>query len=191
MFGHKVIFMKKTIALLSILMASAFAHADELHISAVEPVFVVAPDHWQAAKDRPPVSSFPFETYRITPPSGRNAQLLISIFDKNRLEFADPQFQKKLLRANCLPYVNSPDDLFKIQIKELNIKAGLGYYANFVDPDLVGKPVEKDNFKTSTPVILNLGTNYLVKVTILCDQINGADYRDAINIVESIKIKKE
>ena len=187
--GHEITFMKRTIALLSILMASVFVQAGELRVSATEPIFVVAPDLWQSAKDRPPVSSFPFDTYRLVPPSGRNAQCLVSIFDKNRSEFADTQFLRKLLRADCLPYVNSPDELSKIEIKVLNIKGGLGYYANFVDPDLVGKPIVKDSFKTATPVILSLGTNYLIKVTIFCDQINGPDYRDSINIVESIKAK--
>jgi hypothetical protein len=152
--------MKTSTILLSILLVSGFAQADDLHISATEPIFVVAPDHWQSAKDRSPASSFPFDTYRIVPPSGRNAQCLVSIFEKNKSEFADPQFLKKLLRADCLPYVNSPDDLSKIEIKEMKIKGGLAYYANFVDPDLVGKPIQKDSFKTSTPVILSLGTNY-------------------------------
>ncbi len=40
-------------------------------------------------------------------------------------------------------------------------------------------------------IILSLGTKYLIKVTVLSDEINGADYRDVIKIVESIRIKKE
>ena len=187
--GHEITFMKITIALLSILMVSAFARAGELRVSATEPIFVVAPDFWQSAKDRPPVGSFPFETYRLVPPLERNAQCLVSIFDKNRPEFADAQFLKKLLRGDFLPYVNSPDDLSKIEIKEMKIKGGLAYYANFVDPDLVGKPVEKGGFKTATPVILSLRTNYLIKVTIFCDQINGPDYQDSTKILESIKTR--
>lgn len=181
--------MKKTTIFLSTLLVSAFAQAGELHVSATEPIFVVAPDNWQSAKDRPPVSSFPFETYRVTPPSERNAQCLVSIFDKNRPEFVDAQLLKKLLRGDCLPYVNSPDDLSKVEIKEMKIKGGLAYYANFVDPDLVGKPVQKGSFKTATPVILSLGTNYLIKVTIFCDQLNGVDYQDSMKVVESIKAK--
>ncbi|HEV2692906.1 MAG TPA: hypothetical protein VG347_08435 [Verrucomicrobiae bacterium] len=181
--------MKKTVTLLAILMASVVAQAGELHVSATEPIFVIAPDLWQSAQDRAPVGSFPFETWRLVPPAARNAQCLVSVFDKNKPEFADGQFLKKLLRADCLPYVNSPDDLSKVEIKEMKIKGGLAYYANFVDPDLVGKPVVKDSFKTSTPVILGLGTNYLIKVTIFCDQINGPDYRDSVNIVESMKTK--
>ena len=153
-------------------------------------MFVETPSHWPAAKDRPPASSFPFETYKLTPPSGRHAGLLISIYDKNQPGFADPQFLKQLLRGDSGYYVDSADDLAKIDIQTLNLKGGLSCFVNFTDPDLVGKPVQKDSFKTSTPVILGLGTNYLIKITILCDQINGPDCRDAINIVESIKIKK-
>jgi hypothetical protein len=66
----------------------------------------------------------------------------------------------------------------------------LGFYANFVDPDLVGKPVKEREYKTATPIILSLGTRYLIKITVLCDEIDGADYRDAIKIVESMAIKK-
>src|SRR6266567_6249401 len=124
--------MKIIMTLLTILMAAVFARAGELHVAASEPVFVVAPDLWQSAKDRTPDASFPFDTYRLVPPSGRNAECLVSIFDKNRPEFADALFLKKLLRADCLPYVNSPADLSKVEIKEMKIKGGLAYYANFV-----------------------------------------------------------
>jgi len=31
----------------------------------------------------------------------------------------------------------------KIEVKDLKISGGLGFYANFVDPDLVGKAGEK------------------------------------------------
>ena len=116
---------------------------------------------------------------------------MISIYAKDKPEFGDPEFLKKLLRGDSRPYLNSPGDAAKMEIKELKIAEGLGFYANFTDPDLVGKPVEKGNYKTATPVILSLGSKYLIKVTVLCDDLNGADYQDTIKIVESIKIKKE
>jgi hypothetical protein len=116
---------------------------------------------------------------------------LISIYDKDKQKFTDPQFLKTMLRGDSRPYANSPDDLSKIELKEVKINGGLGFYANFVDPDLVGKPVKEGSYKTATPMILSLGSKYLVKVTVLCDEIDGADYRDVIKIVESIGIKKE
>ena len=54
----------------------------------------------------------------------------------------------------------------------------------------MGKPVQKGSYKTATPIIVGVGSKYLIKVTVLCDDINGADYRDAIKIVESIRIKE-
>lgn len=183
--------MKKTISLLSIFFVYGFANADELRISSKDPIIVVAPAQWKSTKAKPPGDTFPFETYQVTPPAGRNAVCLISILDKDKQAFTDPQLLKKILREDSRPYVNSPNDLSKLEFKEVKIDGGLGFCANFVDPDLVGKPVKEGSYKTATPIILSLGSKYLIKVTILCDEINGADYRDAIKIVESIKAKKE
>ena len=182
---------KKTPLLLLIVFVSGFARADELRVSSKEPVIVVTPDQWKSTKDQSPTSSFPFETHRVVPPTNRNAVCLVSIFDRNKQELTGPQFLKKILRGDSRPYVSSPDELSKLDFKELKISGGLGFYANFVDPDLVGKPVEKGSYKTATPIILSLSSKYLIKLTVLCDEINGADYRDAIKIVESIRIKTD
>lgn len=183
--------MKRAISIVGVLLASAFSNAGELHVSSVEPVFVTAPAQWELGKDRAPAGSFPFETYHIAAPADRNALCLISIYAKDKPEFADPQFLKKLLRQDSRPYFSSPADESRMEIKELKIKGGLGFYANFTDPDLAGKPVQKGAYKTATPVILSLGSKYLVKVTVLCDDLGGTDYRDAVSIVQSIRIKTE
>jgi hypothetical protein len=184
--------MATTIALLLAFFAQAEPKTIELHVSAKDPVFVAAPEKWEAAKEKgPPGIPFPFETYQVTPPEGRNAVCLISILDKDREQFTDADFLKKILRGDCRPYVSTPAELPKMELKSLKLKDGTGFYANFVDPDLVGKPVEKGKYKTATPVILSFGSKYLIKATILCDEIDGTDYREAMKIVRSIRIKKE
>ncbi|MDB6067098.1 MAG: hypothetical protein JWR26_3306 [Pedosphaera sp.] len=183
--------MKQKILILLVLMACSFARAGELRISSAEPIVVTAPDQWQMTKEKGPTGSVVLEASRISPPQGRNAMCLVSILGKNQTNFTDPAMLKKLLVADSRPYVSSPDDLSKVEAKELKIAGGLGYYANFIDPDLVGKPVKTGEFKTATPVIVSLGSKYLLKVTILCDDLKGPDYRDAIKIVESIMIKSE
>src|SRR6266487_4617783 len=110
--------MKKITSLLLIAFVCGFARAGDLAVSAKEPVIVLAPDQWKSTRDKSPSSSFPFETYRAAPPTNRNAVCLISIFDKDKQEFADPQFLKKILRADSRPYVGSPDELSKLEPKE-------------------------------------------------------------------------
>lgn len=115
---------------------------------------------------------------------------MISVLDRNRAEYKNSEVLKRILRGDSLPYLSSSEETTKMEIKELPIQGGLGFYANFVDPDLVGKPVKKGSYKTATPIILSIGPNYLIKVTILCDDLKGCDYNEAVQIVKSIKIAK-
>jgi hypothetical protein len=174
-----------------LLLLSSSSRAAELKVSSAEPVVVSAPPQWQIAKVKPSGGPLAFEAYQISPPDGRNAVCLISLLDKNRKEFANPEFLKKLVRADSRPYVNSAQELSNIDVKELKISGSTAFFANFIDPDLVNKPVRKGDYKTATPMVLSLGNKYLFKITILCDEIDGADYRDATKIVQSIKIKND
>jgi hypothetical protein len=108
----------KTACLLVILLVAGTVNGAELRVSSKEPVVVVAPDTWKATKDRTPNGGFPFETYRIAPSTNRNVVCLVSIYDKNKPEFADPEFLKKLVRGDSRPYVSSPAGLSKIEVKE-------------------------------------------------------------------------
>ena len=176
--------------LILISLSAAMASAGELRVSAKEPLVVSAPEKWQVLKDKAPAPAFPFDTYRVEPPGTRNAVALITVFDQDKPEFTDPAFLKKILQGDCQPYVSKPADLAKLQFKEVKLTGGLGFYANFTDPDLVGKPVQKGTYKTVTPILLCLGKKYLMKVTLLCDDLNGVDYRELMKVVESLQIKR-
>ncbi|HTD87603.1 MAG TPA: hypothetical protein VK850_13580 [Candidatus Binatia bacterium] len=175
--------------LLFLLLISCVAGAAaEFKISSTEPVVVSAPAKWELTKAKPPRPA-PFETWRLSPPDGRNAACLISLLGKDREQFTDPEFLKMLLKMDSQPYVSAEKELSNINIKDLKVAGGLAVYVNFVDPDLAGKPVKKGDYKTATPIIVTIGSKYLVKITILCDELNGLDYREAMKIVESIKEK--
>lgn len=179
----------KTIALLMFSLTSFSLQAAELRISSKEPLVVVAPEKWTSMPEKGKDAKFPFETYRIMPPSDRNAILLISVLDKDKHVFGESKFLQKLLRGDCTTYVNSPHELQAVEIKELKLKSGIGFYANFVDPSMVGKPVRPGSYKVATPIILSLESKYLIKITLLCDEINSIDYRELMKIVHSIKLQ--
>jgi hypothetical protein len=181
--------MQKTLALLLLLLITSFARAGELPVSTKQPLVVVAPDQWTSGVEQPPNGFLPIETYHVLPPAGHNASCLISIVGRDKQQYTDPQLLKNLVRSGSLPYVSSPEELPKLEPKELLINGGLGFYLNFVDPDLVGKPIEAGKYKTATPITVSLGTKYLMNITILCDDLNGPDYRDMLKIVQSIKVK--
>ncbi len=163
------------------------ACAGELPVSSKSPVVVMAPDTWRSAKDNSALATVvPFETFQVTPAAPRNAVCFISVVEKPAPENTNLEFLRKAVRVECKPYTNDPA---KVEIKDLKIDGGVGVYANFVDPDLVGKPVTKGEYKSATLMYVGLGPRYFIKVTVLCDDLNGADYREAMQIVESLKTK--
>jgi hypothetical protein len=181
--------MSKVITLVAVLFLSGVAEAETLSVSGKEPVVVDAPDPWKSERDKEH-SEFPFETYRVAPTGDRNVILLVSVLSPENREIPDSDSLKRLLKEGCRPYLGPTGD-GKIEIKELKIDGVRGYYANFVDPDLVGKPVVKGKYKTATPMYLNLNSKYLISLTLLCDDLKGADYREAFKIAESVRVKKD
>lgn len=182
--------MKFLLVALVLLWTPVASLAAEVRFAEQEDLVLVTPDGWTVAADRARNPLFPFATVRVTAGGDRNAICLISILDRNREEMKDPAVLKRLLTIDARPYVQSADELKKLELKSLTLAGGLGFYANFIDPDLVGKPIRKGSYKTATPIVLSLGSDYLIKATILCDDLAGADYAEALRIVESLAVKK-
>jgi len=180
--------MKIITALFSLLLLLAHASAAELKIAAGEPLVVETPAGWVSVPATPPGAPRGAATVRIVAPGERNAACMISIVAKNREEFKDPKALKRVLRGACGAYLSSPAEAEKMEVKELPIQGGLAFYANFTDPDLVGKPIKKESYKTATPIVLSIGAGYLINITIFCDDLKSRDYTEALEMVKSLKL---
>src|SRR5688572_20544661 len=73
-----------------------------------------------------------------------NAALTITFPEQDR--FSTKGKLKTQVEANGLPYEQGSVERKSVP-RELNTRAGYGYYCNFTDPELVGKPPQKGNFK--------------------------------------------
>lgn len=126
----------------------------------------------------------------LSSPSARNAKCSISV-EYSEMNPADSDKSlKKFLSDDCKPYLSTPESLYKVEFKDIKLKEGLGLYINFIDPDMIGKPVKIGSYKTVTPLILSMGLKYLVRATIFCDDINGEDCRQMMKMIETMSLKK-
>ncbi|HEY5550646.1 MAG TPA: hypothetical protein VIK52_02070 [Opitutaceae bacterium] len=160
-------------------------------ISSTEPLFVSLPAGWAAGEDAPPGPAFPFETRRFAPEGDRNAVCLISLLAKDRADLTNREALDFLLRNDSRPYWEPGQRASDIEVKELPFPGGLVLFANFTDQSLVGKPPVRGDYKTATSVLVSIGTGYLIKITILCDDLAGRDYAEALEIVKSIRIREQ
>ena len=180
--------MNRILWLVAFCIALTSSRAAVLRISSDEPVLVTAPAGWTATKHKSATRDFPFESFRIAPAGDVNAVCLVSIIGKNDERFNDKELLQKAVKLNSRPFVNSAKEIESVELHELKINEGAGYYADFVDPELVGKPIKKGNFKVATPVVVNLGKKYLIKLTILTDQVDGPEHKELLKVVQTLRV---
>lgn len=181
--------MTKQLPFFLLCLISTLSGAD-VSLTPNEPIVVSNSVNWIQTSVRPGTTTFPFKTIRLEAPGEVNASVLISIMDKDRPEFLDKNLLQRILIGESRPYISSQEQFDEIEIKTITIANGVGFYTSFIDPDLVGAPPKKGNYKTVTPMIISIGSKYLLKATLFCDDLDGNGFKEAFAIASSIKIKE-
>ena len=75
----------------------------------------------------------------------------------------------------------------KAMAKEFSLQTGFGYYCSFTDPELVGKPPEKGNFKTISTGLIHLAPDVLIDVAISADGFNSEPYQQLLGMIEGME----
>ena len=75
-----------------------------------------------------------------------------------------------------------------VGIEDFGISSGYGQYCVFTDTSLVGKPVQKGQFKFIAPGVAQLTDDVLIVVTMVGDDPGGELASEMLKTVASIKI---
>jgi hypothetical protein len=75
----------------------------------------------------------------------------------------------------------------KAVAREFMLQTGYGFYCNFTDPDLRGKPPEKGNFKGGSFGKIRLTPNVLVDVSIMADSFKDEPYQQLLGAIEGME----
>lgn len=76
----------------------------------------------------------------------------------------------------------------KAVAKEFYLKRGFGYYCNFTDPELVGKPPEPGNYKVMSSGMIRLAKDVVIGVTIFADSFKSEEYQQLLGAVEGLEL---
>jgi len=77
----------------------------------------------------------------------------------------------------------------KARAKEFSLTTGYGFYCNFTDPELVGKPPQKGNFKTISAGLIRLAPDVLIEVGISADGFASEPYQQMLGMIEGMEFK--
>ena len=146
------------------------------------------PESWkEVAAGGPGGDQAGFPTRKFVPADGRNAALMITLVGTLNGRVPDLPVLKRLHTAACQRFLSSPDQQFAI--KELQLPNGAGYYSTFEDPDLVGKPPVKDNFKFTSPCFILFKTGEVVNATFFADEKEGKSLPEAVAILQTLEVQ--
>lgn len=71
--------------------------------------------------------------------------------------------------------------------REFNLTTGYGFYCNFTDAELRGKPSEPGNFKVATAGKIRLSPQVLVDVFIGADEFRDEAYQNLLGAIEGME----
>jgi hypothetical protein len=125
-------------------------------------------------------------TLGYAPADGRNASVLLTLIPSQMSGVKDKASLKAFFLRAVSPMLPSPD--FVPEMTEFQVDDGIGIYASFVDPSLVGKPVEKGNFKVATSVDFLLSNGFTVHATVFTDDLTSAAFTEGMAIAKSLRI---
>ena len=174
--------MKKILALLLLSAAGLFAQSEKIDLGSHGRVTLYLDDTWK----------FDIADYgdrqlaTIAPKGEANASCSLSITfpEQDRLDT-----KKRLslrVEVNGQPIAEHSVEGKSIA-KEFSLQTGYGFYCNFTDPDLIGKPPEKGNFKTISAGLIHLASDVLIEVTISADGFNSAAYQQLLGMIEGME----
>jgi hypothetical protein len=173
--------MKRILVLLLLTAGLLHAGAESLNLGSHGKVTFYFPDNWKVE-----TSDFgDRHILTITPKDDTNASSTITVTfpEQDRLD-TKSRLKSKVESDGAGMASSSVEG--RATAKELNVSTGYGFYCSFTDPELVGKPPEKDNFKVISSGFIHVAADVLVEFGISADGFKTEAYQQLLGAVEGM-----
>lgn len=64
-----------------------------------------------------------------------------------------------------------------------------GFYCNYTDPELIGKPPQKGNYKMISVGLIRVAPDVLIEMAISADDVRGKAYQQLLGAIEGMEYK--
>jgi hypothetical protein len=181
--------MKKFLLLAALLASAASAVAVGIVLPSGQTAEFTLPDKWTAAAVPGGAGAEIGKTVRYVPPGGANASVFLSFLPTSEELMSEATALKDMHETGCQRYVDGSVE-GRITSREIRVDSGRGYYSSFTDKAMVNRPPQKEEYKTVTFATIYLGNSVLATVSILTDDLNGAEHAAGMRLMESLKVRK-
>jgi hypothetical protein len=127
-------------------------------------------------------------TVTVSPTGDANASCTIAVTYPEQDRFDTKSRLKVRVEADGLPVAEGSVE-GKAVAREFSVSSGFGFYCNFTDAALKGKPPEKGNYKVTSMGKIHLAADVLMDVQILADDFRGAPYQQLLGAIEGLEFR--
>ncbi|MEY4938981.1 MAG: hypothetical protein RIQ93_716 [Verrucomicrobiota bacterium] len=179
--------MKKLFALLCFVALSAgvFAQPASIDLGSRGHLTLYFAEGWKVAMTNMGGQA----TVNVTPTGDANATctLMISMPEQDRL---DTKSRLKLRLEADARNVAEGSVEGKAIGREFTLATGFGFYCNFTDAAMKGKPPEKGNYKVMSMGKIRLAPDVIIDVQIMADDFRGRPYQELLGAIEGMEYKR-
>ena len=175
--------MKKLFVLFFATIIAAAAQVETLNFGSRGQLTIYLPGEWQVA------STDMAGTYTVTLTPKKqtvNATATIAVTFPETDRFDTKGRLKQRVEADG--YSAAEQSVEKRAVaREFSLTSGYGFYCNFTDPELRGKPSEPGNYKVMTLGKIRLSPSVLVDVQIMADGFSEEPYQQLLGAIEGME----
>jgi len=176
--------MKKLFLLLLLSAASLCAQSETVALGPYGKLTLYLPGDWKID-----VSDLGGRTVTIKPAKESvNADCTLSITFPEQDQYSRKDKLKMRVEVNGEQFAQQSAE-GKAVAKPFDVKSGFGFHCDFTDPDLVGKPPQKGNFKTLSAGTIRLAPHVLIDVVIEADGFSSEPYQQLLGAIEGMEFE--
>jgi hypothetical protein len=174
--------MKKFLALFLLLSGALLAQSETINLGSRGKLTIYLNDNWKFDVadygDRQMIS--------IKPKNDANADCSLTITFPDIDRYDTKPRLKQRVEIDAARYADQSTEGKAIG-KAFNLKAGYGFHCDFTDPELVGKPPQKGNYKTISVGLIRLTAEILIEVSINADGFASGPYNELLGAIEGME----
>lgn len=176
--------MKTFFALMLVTATALFAEPATLNLGSRGELTIYFPDGWKVGT----TDMAGQMTVSATPEGDANAACHLTITFPERDRFDSKARLKLAVETECYNFAQGSVE-GKAIAREFTLASGYGFYCNFTDPELRGKPPQKGNYKVVSMGKIRLAPNVLVDVGLNADGFRDKPYQELLGAIEGMEFK--
>lgn len=182
-----MIFLKKLFALLFLTAAILRAQSGTIDLRSHGSLAIYLEDGWKVNTsefgDRVLINIEP-----VDEATNANAALTVTFPEQDR--FSTKAKLRIQVEVNGRQYEEGSVERKSVS-RELSTQPSVayGFYCNYTDPELVGKPPQKGNYKMISVGMIRVSPDVLIEMAISSDDVRGKAYQQLLGAIEGMEYK--